>query len=80
MSWIDTVARERARGLVERVYEGSERQFGFVPNIRQAMSLAPDALRGYVQLSSAVYGGGPLSPVERELVATTVSAVNKCHY
>ena len=80
MTWIETVAPEHARGLVEHVYQSCERQYGWVPNIRRSMSLAPNALKAYVQLSSAVYAGGPLPAAEREMVATTVSAINNCHY
>ena len=80
MTWIETVASDKARGAVKQVYETYQRQFGFVPNIRRSMSLNPTALRAYVQLSAAVYHGGPLAPEEREMVATVVSATNNCHY
>ena len=80
MSWIRTIAPEDAEGPLRRIYEAGEREFGFVPNIRRALSLSPDALRAYSQFSGVVYGSGPLTEVERELVATVVSRVNDCHY
>ncbi len=80
MTWIETIDPTEADGVLKRVYDASERQFGFVPNIRRAMSLGPEALRGYLQLSGAVYGGGPLPPREREMIATVVSALNRCRY
>ena len=80
MTWIEMVRPEDARGPLEPLYEACLRKFGFVPNIRRSMSLNPAALRGYVKLSNAVYGGGPLSRVEREMIATVVSAARDCYY
>ena len=77
---IRSVASDDAEGPLKRIYDSSLEQFGFVPNIRRALSIAPDTLRAYMQLSGAVYSTGPLSPLERELVATAVSATNGCHY
>lgn len=78
--WIESVPPEEACGPLLPIYESCLRKFGFVPNIRRSMSLDPAALRGYVQLSNAVYAGGPLAAVEREMVATVVSALNHCRY
>ena len=80
MTWIRTVSPDEAQGTLKRIYEACEKQFGFVPNIRQALSLHPSALRGYIQLSGAVYSGGVLTSQEREMIATVVSALNNCHY
>ena len=80
MTWIDTVRPDDAHGELKELYETFERQYGFIPNIRRALSLNATALGAYVQLSDAVYRGGPLTPVEREMVATVVSACNDCHY
>ena len=80
MAWIKTIPNEDAEGPLKKIYEASLKQFGFVPNIRRALSLAPDTMRAYQQLSGAVYSGGPLDPVEREIVATVVSQANGCHY
>ena len=80
MTWIETVSPDNAPGEIKQMYDAFQRQNGFVPNIRRSMSLNPTALRAYVQLSAAVYGGGPLAPEDREMVATVVSALNTCHY
>lgn len=80
MAWIETVPPDEARGPLSSLYEACLRKFGFVPNIRRSMSLNPPALGSYVKLSNAVYGGGPLPPVEREMIATVVSAARDCHY
>ena len=80
MAWIKTVSENEAKGEVKAIYDASLKLYGFVPNIRKALSLNPTALRAYTQLSGAVYHGGILAPEEREMVATVVSAANRCHY
>lgn len=80
MAWIATIEPHEARGPVKGTYDACLRQFGFIPNIRRSLTLSPDALRGYVQLSGAVYGGGALPRKEREMIATLVSALRQCHY
>ncbi|MFQ5662373.1 MAG: carboxymuconolactone decarboxylase family protein [Terriglobia bacterium] len=84
MAWIKTVSEEEAAGEVKAIYETSRKLYGFIPNIRRALTLNPQALRAYTQLSGAVYHGGPessgLKPAEREMIATVVSALNRCHY
>ena len=80
MTWIETVAPGEAQGSVKQMYEACEKKFGFIPSIRRSLSLNPAALRAYVQLSNAVYAGGPLPDTEREMVATVVSALCHCHY
>ena len=80
MTWIKTIADDDAEGTLARVYNASRDMYGFVPNIRRALSLAPDTLRAYMQLSGTAYRGGVLSDRERELVATVVALANDCHY
>ncbi|MFQ5926259.1 MAG: carboxymuconolactone decarboxylase family protein [Terriglobia bacterium] len=80
MTWIKTVAEGEAAGEVKAIYEASRKLYGFIPNIRRALSLNPQALRAYTQLSGAVYHGGVLKSAEREMIATVVSALNRCHY
>jgi alkylhydroperoxidase family enzyme len=80
MAWIRTVKEGEATGEVKAIYDASLKLYGFVPNIRKALSLNPTALRAYTQLSGAVYHGGILAPEEREMIATVVSAANRCHY
>ena len=80
MAWIRTVSEEEATGEVKPIYDASLKLYGFVPNIRKALSLNPTALRAYTQLSGAVYHGSALPPEEREMIAIVVSAANRCHY
>jgi alkylhydroperoxidase family enzyme len=80
MTWIKTLGESEATGEVKAIYETSQKLYGFIPNIRRALSVNPAALRAYTQLSGAVYHGGVLKPEEREMIATVVSAANRCHY
>lgn len=80
MTWIKTISDDEAAGEVKAIYEASRKLYGFVPNIRRALSLNPTALRAYTQLSGAVYHGGILPAEEREMIATVVSALNRRHY
>lgn len=80
MTWIRTIKEEEAGGELKAIYDASRKLYGFIPNIRRGLSLNPQALRGYTQLSGAVYHGGVLAPEEREIIAVVVSALNRCHY
>ncbi len=82
--FVDTCFRPAFQEVVVEAHDPeagtSEKLYGFVPNIRRALSLNGDAMRAYTQLSGAVYHGGALTPAEREMIATVVSATNDCHY
>ena len=80
MTWIKTVNEKDASGELKAIYDASVKAYGWIPNIRRALSLNPKALRHYTQLSAVVYSGGPLPEIEREMIATVVSVVNHCHY
>ena len=80
MAWIKTVEQDEAQGELKAIYDASVKAYGWIPNIRRALSLNPKALRNYTQLSAAIYQGGPLSETDREMIATVVSVVNHCHY
>lgn len=57
------------------------RRAGRVWNIVQVMSLSPATLRAsMVQYSTLMFGESPLSRVQRELLATVVSAELECFY
>ena len=64
MSWVDEDAQT----------EG-------MANILRSHSLNPVALAAHLRLYRTImFGESPLSRVEREAIAVTVSAVNDCHY
>lgn len=50
-------------------------------NILAVSSLNPRAMEDHARLyRGLMFGSSPLSRLERELVATVVSATNECHY
>jgi len=47
----------------------------------KASSLFPDSLEAHLGLyKTLMFKKSPLSRAQREMIATTVSAVNDCHY
>ena len=66
MSWIEEVPRPEPWAQA---------------NIIKCMSINPKAMQAVMDLNRAVtFGGSTLSRVQEELIATTVSTVNKCRY
>lgn len=50
-------------------------------NILRIHGVAPAVMRAHYELyRELMYGRGPLSRVQREMIAVAVSAANDCHY
>ncbi len=82
MAWIRVLsdAEARADKQLERMYR-NHADDGVVDNILQIHSLHPASLRAHLVLyRTLMYGESPLSRVQREMIATTVSVANHCHY
>ena len=81
MAWIDEIPLERSTGLLRRELEASVKRSGRVWNIVQVMSLnAPVLKAAMAQYMAIMFGPSPLSRVQRELLATVVSAELDCFY
>ncbi|NJM07834.1 peroxidase-related enzyme [Candidatus Gracilibacteria bacterium] len=66
---------------IQALFAKSREKPGFVPNVYQALSLRPQALRGFLALYSALMEQeSGLSKTEREMIAVVVSAENHCFY
>jgi len=79
--WIQTVAEDKATGDLKRAYEAVTRTRGKVSNIMRAQSLNPNAMRAFLELYvTLVFGKSGLTRSEREMIATTISAQNRCDY
>ena len=78
---ITTVAMKDATGLLKKIYDASMKRAGRVASIIRVMSPNPrvlqSSLRMYLEL---MMGQSPLSRVQRELLATSVSVFNECEY
>jgi alkylhydroperoxidase family enzyme len=81
MPWIRQVPISEATGFLKRQFDAATERAGRVWNIVQVMSLSPRTLQESMAFYGAVmHGRSPLSRVQRELLATVVSAELGCHY
>jgi hypothetical protein len=51
-----------------------------VPDILHTMSYRPDFLAAIITASRLHYSDGALTRAQHEMIASYVSALNKCHY
>lgn len=83
MAWIHVIDEAEAKGLLADLYRDARRlrrPYG-VANIKKVHSLNPRVMQHVVGLDrKARRGRSPLTIVQREMIATTVSALNNCHY
>jgi alkylhydroperoxidase family enzyme len=84
MAWIRTIPEEQAEGVLAETYAAIKKAphfMGQIPNVIKAFSLRPELLASLAQVSGiATFGGSRLSRVQEEMIATVVSAINRCHY
>ncbi len=80
MAWIRVIDEADAQGALEDLY-ASLAPGGKVDNILKIHSLHPESLRTHHALyKDLMFGPGPLSRAEREMIAVVVSQANACHY
>lgn len=79
IAWIDD---DDATGELAEIYRELRRQSrkGEVPDILRTMSQRPDFLRAIDEASRLHFEDGALSRAEHEMIASYVSALNRCHY
>jgi uncharacterized peroxidase-related enzyme len=78
--WIKNIAEDEATGVVAKIYKGSRPSWG-VDNIIKAHSLNPAALRALMTFyKGLMHGDCDLTLAQREMIAVTVSVLNKCVY
>jgi len=82
MARIAWVEDDDASGAIAEIYAELKRTSttGNVPDILRTMSLRPDFLRAIDQASRLHFTDGALSRAEHEMIASYVSALNRCHY
>jgi hypothetical protein len=79
IAWVeDDDATGELAGLYADLKRTSAR--GNVPDIMRTMSLRPDFLRAISQAGRLHFSDGALSRAEHEMIASYVSALNRCHY
>lgn len=81
MSWIYQVPVDEASGPVKREFDAALARAGRVWNIVHVMSVNAVVMKASMGMYKAImYGPSPLSRVQRELLATVVSAELNCRY
>ena len=81
MAYIETIGSGDADGELKRIYDEATRRAGKVFGILRLQSLNPAVLAASTAMYKAImFGPSPLSRVEREAIAVTVSRSNDCFY
>ena len=79
IKWIED---DEAEGAVREVFETVKNTSprGNVAPIMRTMSLRPDFLAAMSAASSLHFSDGALTRAQHEMIASYVSALNRCHY
>lgn len=81
MANIRVVPESDAKGLLAELYAKYGDDDGMLDNILAVHSLNPRSMEDHHRLYSwLMRGASPLSRMQREMIALTVSAVNGCFY
>lgn len=82
MPRIKTVEEAEATGPLAEIYARTKKQSvaGVVPEILRTMSLRPDFLAAIDEASRMHFTDGALTRAEHEMIASYVSALNRCRY
>ncbi len=81
MPWIEQTPVEEATGLLKQLFDAAMKRAGRVWHIVHIMSLNPPALRDSIRFYVTILmGDSPLTRVQREMLATVVSAELDCFY
>ena len=81
MPWIHQIPIAEAAGLLKEEFDKALKRAGRVWNIVHIMSVNPKAMRdSIVFYITLMMGESPLTRVQREMLATVVSAELQCFY
>ncbi len=81
MAFIGYVPNQEATGLLAELYDKYGDEDGTVDNILRIHSLNPRSMRDHMDLyTHLMRGPSPLTRIQREMIATAVSAENDCYY
>jgi len=80
-SWLEIPNRQDLPQDVQKLLSKAEDKFGFVPNVFANFAINPEHLiRWFNYYNFLMMEEGQLSRKEREMIAITVSAENRCEY
>jgi uncharacterized peroxidase-related enzyme len=76
------VPKTSAEPDIQKYFDKCVEKIGFVPNVVRGYAARPERWRAFVTMYHALMDkdGSKLSPLEREMIAVVVSAVNHCYY
>lgn len=78
---LDIPRLEKFDDDLEAYFAKCREKLGLVPNVLQAYSFDQDKLRAFMAMyNDLMLADGGLTKLEREMIAVTVSSVNKCFY
>ncbi len=82
MARIEWVDDEHAQGMLSQLYSRArgESPTGRVPDIYRTMSVRPDFMAAIVDAAKLHFTDGALTRAQHEMIASYVSALNRCHY
>lgn len=81
MAWIKQIPVDQATGELKKEFDKAIRRAGRVWHIVHVMSLNPRVMKASMEYYLALmFGASSLSRVQRELLATVVSAELGCFY
>ncbi len=82
MARIKMVDEADAKGQLAELYAETKAHSaaGVVPEILRTMSLRPDFLTAIDQASHMHFSDGALTRAQHEMIASYVSALNRCRY
>ena len=81
MPWIHQIPIDEAKGPLKKEFDAALARAGRVWNIVHIMSLNAPTMKASLGMYKAImYGSSPLTRVQRELLATVVSAELACRY
>jgi len=81
LPWIRQIPIEESTGLLKEELDAALKRAGRVWHIVHIMSLNPKVLKSSMEHYKAImFGPSPLSRVQREMLATVVSAEVGCYY
>lgn len=71
-----------AEADLKTYFEKCLEKIGFVPNVIRGYAARPERWRAFVTMYHAIMDkkASTLTPLEREMIAVVVSAVNRCYY
>ena len=81
MPYVRTVSYHEAKGDLKAIYNEMLEARGTISNVHAVNSIRPHIMKTLAIHNSCVMrSDSGLSPAERQMIATVVSALNKCQY